>query len=499
LRTPKASHSAAVAVQAPDRLASKPLRQQVYERLREAILGGQFPPGSRLPSSRVLASEMGVSRNTVLAAFEQLYAEGYIEGQHGSGTYIAQALPDEFLLAGSKGMMRPVEGVTGRLSERGQRIARSPRTPLPVLAGRSNQRAFTIGLPDLGAFPHDVWIRLVTRRLRGSSWDLMRYNHPAGYAPLRKAIAARLATLRGVRCSPEQVIVVTGSQQALDFCARMLLDPGDLAWIEDPGYLGARAALIAAGAQLVPVPTDDDGLDVAAGMASTPDARLAVVTPSHQFPLGTTMSLSRRLALIDWASRTGSWVVEDDYDAEFRYVGRPHTALQGIDGRGCVIHVGTFSKALFPGLRLGYLVAPPKLVDAFIAAHLSTDIHAHVMEQAVLTDFIEGGHLDRHLRRMRVRYAERQALLVEGAHRELGGVLEVKSADSGLHLIGWLAPGLDDEMVARKAATQGVDVWPLSLHALRPYPRDALLFGYASLTPSEIHLGVHRLARALDG
>jgi GntR family transcriptional regulator/MocR family aminotransferase len=325
----------------------------------------------------------------------------------------------------------------------------------------------------------------------------MRYSHPAGYLPLRHAIAAHLATARGVRCTAEQVIIVTGSQQALDLCARLLLDPGDRAWIEDPGYLGARAALVAAGAELVPVPVDDEGLDVAAGKASSPDARLAVVTPSHQFPLGVTMSLPRRLALIDWAHSTGSWVVEDDYDAEFRYVGRPLTALQGIDEWGCVIYVGTFSKVLFPGLRLGYLVAPPQLVDPFIAAHLATDMHAHVLEQAVLSDFIRDGQFERHLRRMRVLYAERQALLVAAARRDLEGLVDVNPSDSGLHLIGWLGHGLDDGVVACEAASNGVDVWPLSLHSLHPYPRAALLLGYGGLTPLEIHAGVQRLARAL--
>ncbi|MFN2540435.1 MAG: PLP-dependent aminotransferase family protein [Mycobacteriales bacterium] len=353
-------------------------------------------------------------------------------------------------------------------------------------------------MPDIAAFPTDVWARLWNQRWRAFSSDYMRYSHPAGYAPLRQAIAAHLATTRGVRCSTEQIIIVTGSQQGLDLSARLLLDPGDPVWIEDPGYLGTRAALIAAGAELVPVPVDDEGLDVAAGMAREPAAKLAVVTPSHQFPLGPMMSLARRLALIEWASRTGSWVVEDDYDAEFRYVGRPLTALQGIDGRDCVIYVGTFSKSLFPGLRLGYVVVPPPLVDGFIAAHLSTDIHAHVMEQAVLTDFICNGHFERHLRRMRLLYAERQAVLVEAAQREFGGILDVNSSDCGLHLIGWLTPGMEDAVAAREAAAHGVDVWPLSLHTIDPYPRAALLLGYASLTHQEIHTGIKRLARALE-
>jgi GntR family transcriptional regulator/MocR family aminotransferase len=489
-----------VGVDAPDRSAADPLHRQLYEHLRTAILGGQIPAGSRLPSSRALAMEMGVSRNTVLAAFNQLYAEGYIEGRHGSGTYVTRSLPDELLSARAHRPLKTGES-TGplRLSRRGRRIADTPQTPLPALTGRSTgEQAFTIGLPDLDAFPTELWLRLANHRVRASSWELMRYGHPAGYAPLRHAIAAHLATSRGVRCTAEQIIIVTGSQQALDLSARLLLDPDDPAWIEDPGYLGARSALVASGARLVPVPVDDAGLDVAAGIACEPDARLAVVTPSHQFPLGSTMSLPRRLALIEWAGRNGSWVLEDDYDAEFRYVGRPLTALQGIDTRGCVIYAGTFSKSLFPGLRLGYLVVPPSLVDAFIAAHLSADMHAHVLAQAVLADFIREGQFERHLRRMRVLYGERQAMVVEAAKRELGGVLDISPSESGLHLIGWLAPDLDDRVVARHAGAEGVDVWPLSLHSLRPYPRAALLLGYASLTPRQIDHGMQRLARALD-
>lgn len=495
----RTSQLATTGVRTRGRSAAVPLHRQLYEQLRTAVLGGQLPPGARLPSSRGLAEELRISRNTVLGAFEQLYAEGYVEGRQGSGTYVTRSLPGELLSARTH---EPVAGghtLSRRLSDRGERITNAPRTPLPVLTGRStDERAFTIGLPALDVFPTDLWVRLSDHRSRESSQDHMRYSHPAGYAPLRHAIAARLATSRGVRCTADQVVIVTGSQQALDLSARLLIDPGDSAWIEDPGYLGTRAALVAAGARLVPVPVDDEGLDVAAGMAREPGARLAVVTPSHQFPLGPTMSLARRLALIEWASRTGSWVVEDDYDAEFRYVGRPLTALQGIDGRGCVIYVGTFSKSLFPGLRLGYLVAPPPLVDGFIAAHLATDMHTPVLEQAVLTDFIQDGHFERHLRRMRLLYAERQAVVVEAAKRELGGVMDINPAENGLHLIGWLSPGLDDSLVAREAATQGVDVWPLSLHSLQPYPRAALLLGYASLTPQEIQHGMQRLARALD-
>jgi GntR family transcriptional regulator/MocR family aminotransferase len=277
----------------------------------------------------------------------------------------------------------------------------------------------------------------------------------------------------------------------------MLLDPGDPVWLEDPGYIGARAALIAAGAQVVPVPVDQEGLDVHAGMARAPAARLVFVSPSHQFPLGSTLSLGRRLALIEWASRTGAWVLEDDYDSEFRYIGRPLTALQGIDTEGRVIYVGTFSKVLFPALRLGYMVAPADLVDALIAAHMSTDIHAHILEQAALAEFIQAGHLDRHVRRMRVTYAERQAVLVEAVKQHLAGFLDVEPSGSGLHLVGWLPDGLNDRLVSREAAEYGVDVWPLSLHCIDPAPSSAILLGYAGMTPAEIRAGVETLAMLL--
>jgi GntR family transcriptional regulator/MocR family aminotransferase len=277
----------------------------------------------------------------------------------------------------------------------------------------------------------------------------------------------------------------------------MLLDPGDPVWMEEPGYIGARAALVAAGARIVPVPVDEDGLNVEAGLACEPAARLAFVTPSHQFPLGTTLSLARRLALIEWASRTAAWVLEDDYDSEFRYVGRPLTALQGIDREGRVIYVGTFSKTLFPALRLGYMVVPDELVDAMIGAHMSADIHAHVFEQAALAEFIQAGHLDRHVRRMRILYAERQAVLVDSVRQQLARFLDIEPSESGMHLVGWLRGGLDDRVVSQEAARRRMDIWPLSLHYIQPGSRSALLLGYAGMTPADIRAGVADLAAIL--
>ena len=479
-----------------DTSATVALHRQVYSRIRTLILSGQVAAGSRLPSTRALAASLNVSRNTVLAAFEQLRGEGYLEGRHGSGTYVAPAVPDELLrprVAAScvSGQSRAQR----RLSDRGTLIASTPRTPLPALSpGPGERHTFTIGLPDLDSFPQAQWARHLAQCWRRSASGLMRYNHPAGYRPLREAIAARLATTRGVRCDADQVVIVAGSQQALEFAGRVLLDPGDPVWMEEPGYIGARAALVAAGARIVPVPVDEDGLNVEAGLACEPAARLAFVTPSHQFPLGTTLSLARRLALIEWASRTAAWVLEDDYDSEFRYVGRPLTALQGIDREGRVIYVGTFSKTLFPALRLGYMVVPDDLVDALVGAHMSADIHAHVFEQAALAEFIQAGHLDRHVRRMRILYAERQAVLVDSVRQRLAGFLDIEPSGSGMHLVGWLRGGLDDRVVSREAARRGIDVWPLSLHYIQPGSRSALLLGYAGMTPADIRAGVANLA-----
>ncbi len=469
-----------------------PAYKALSEQLRTSILSGQLTAGSRLPPSRVLAAETGLSRNTVLAALEQLQAEGYIKGRQGSGTYVAHILPEQVLAAagGASMLPSPSASTTAKLSARGERLARARRVPLPSVLGRQPRgTSFLIGLPALDAFPFDTWKKLYSSRFGNSAPQLMRYGDAAGYRPLREAIASYISTARAIHCTAEQVIVVTGSQQALEFCARILLDPGDAAWMEDPGYLGARAALVSASARIIPVPVDQFGLDVAAGIELEPTARLAVVTPSHQFPLGYTMSLERRLGLIQWAANNESWIVEDDYDAEFRYVGKPHAALMAIDAHQRVIYVGTFSKVLFPSMRLGYVIAPPDLVDGFVAAHMSTDMHAHLIDQAVVADFIDQGHFARHLRRMRVVHHERQHMLVQEAER-LSDRLELTPSDGGLHIVGWLANDRDDRAIAKGALRHGVHVWPLSMHYLRPQNSAALLLGYAGTTKEDMRYGV---------
>ena len=497
-----------VAVMVPlDRSSGAALHRQLYEGLREGVLAGRFPAGARLPSTRGLAAELGVSRNTVTSAFTQLLAEGYLEGRVGSGTYVAGALPDEMLRArrGVRGadFSHDEESVASggrRLSRRGELLA-GTRTVTLRDAGRP--RAFRPCVPALEEFPRREWRQISARRWRRPPGGLLGYGDPAGYRPLREAIAGYLGAARAARCSPEQVVVVSGSQQALDLAARVLLDPGDAVWVEDPGYAGARAALVGAGARLVPVPVDGDGLDVSAGTEREAGARLAYVTPSHQYPLGPTMGLGRRLELLRWANRAGAWIVEDDYDGEYRYSGRPLEALQGLDDEGRVVYVGTFSKVLFPALRLGYLVVPPDLVDAFVAARELSDRHSPLIDQAVLADFILEGHFARHVRRMRTLYAARQEALVEAARRYLDGLIDVGPAEAGMHLVGFLPHGSNDREASQKAAACGVEAPPISAYALRGSPyhepahRPGLLLGYAALTEAEILRGVRRLAAAL--
>jgi GntR family transcriptional regulator/MocR family aminotransferase len=478
-----------------DEAAPAPLFRQLYESLRGAALSGRLAAGARLPATRALAADLGVSRNTVLNAYEQLLAEGYLVGRVGSGTFVAPNLPDDLLEARAR-PAEPRPGRTGRpLSRRGAVLASTRRS---VTSRDGPPRAFRPGVPALDAFPHADWARLLRKHVRQELRDLLGGGEPAGYRPLREAVAAHVGAARAVRCDAAQVVIVAGTQQALDLCARVLLDPGDAAWVEDPGYLGARGALLGAGVRVVPVAVDGEGLDVADGVRRCPGARLCYVTPSHQYPLGVALSLPRRLALFEWARRAGAWVIEDDYDSEFRYAGRPLASLQGQDRDGRVIYVGTFSKALFPALRLGYLVAPPDLVDAFTAAKELADSFSPHLTQAVLADFLADGHFARHVRRMRALYAERQEALVRAARRALGGLLELDPSPTGLHTVGWLPRGVDDREASAAAAAAGVEAPPVSAYRLRPSRRGGLLLGYGGITPRQIRDGVRALGPALE-
>jgi GntR family transcriptional regulator / MocR family aminotransferase len=472
-----------------------PIYRQLYTSLRNAILNGQLASGTQLPSTRALALELGVARGTILNAYEQLLAEGYVEGEMGGGTYVARELPDELLKAPSIQAFPLPQDQSGRtLSQRGMAMA---STAYASSYDLSPVRVFRPGLAALDAFPLKIWSQITARHARQRSYDLLNYGDPAGYKPLRQAIAAYLGSVRAVKCDPEQVIIVTGSQQALDLSARVLLDPGDDVLIEDPCYLGAKGALLGAGAHLIPVPVDKEGMHITSEMVRGATARMAYVTPSHQYPLGVTMSLARRLALLEWARRAKAWVLEDDYDSEFRYKGRPLAALQGLDTSGRVIYIGTFSKVLFPALRVGYMVVPPDLVDGFVSARTTIDLHPPTLGQVILTDFLDEGHFGRHIRRMRELYAGRQAALVSAVEQELKGLLVVSSNEAGMYLIGWLLHDQDDQRASEVAAAYGIEAPPLSTFRIEPGNSQGLLLGYTAFSEDEIRMGVQRLAEAL--
>jgi GntR family transcriptional regulator / MocR family aminotransferase len=477
--------------------ARAPLHRQVYARIRTSILDGAFGPGDRLPSTRTLASDLGMSRITVESAFSQLRAEGYLVRRVGAGSYVADVLPDVVAPA-RRSAPRPLARSVPRrtravaLSERGRAISRSALAAEPV-----GVRPFQPCMPALDEFPQATWARLLARRARHGS-DLLAYGEAAGYRPLREAVAGYLNAARGVRCSWDQVVILSGAQQGIDLSARLLLDAGDHVWHEEPGYLGARGAFLTAGAHVVPVPVDDEGLDVEAGIAASPDARLAYVTPSHQFPLGSTMSLARRLALLAWAERSDAWILEDDYDSEFRYVGRPIAATQGLDGSGRVIYIGTFNKVMFPSLRLAYLVAPPELVDGFVAARALGDGHPPVLAQAALTDFIEHGHFGAHVRQMRSLYHERRDVLVDALQARLGASLRLGPVDAGMHLVATHPGIVDDQTLVAAADASGLGVDRLSRHYIGRRAARGLLLGFTGSPPDALRRGVRTLASLLQ-
>src|SRR5262249_2292462 len=434
------------------------LQQQIYGSIRRATLDGIVSPGARLPSSRALAGDLGVSRTTTLLAVQQLQAEGYLTARRGSGTSVAEELPDDLV---PRDGARPVPG--GKhpaLSRRGTAVA-AVREGARRLDGPP--RAFRIGTPGVDLFPAALWSGLARRRLRAVTAAQLDYGDPAGLRILREAIASHVQTARGTRCEADQVLVVAGAQQGFELVCRLLLDPGDRAWMEEPGYPGARSALRAAGARIVPVRVDADGLDVGQGARQAGDARLVYVTPSHQYPLGVPMSLPRRLALLRWARAARAWVIEDDYDSEFRYGARPIPCLHGLDADGRVIYVGSFSKTLFPALRLGFLIVPFDLRERLVAARAAADQHPPTIDQAVLADFLVDGHFARHVRRMRVAYRERLEALRVAADRCCHGVLRVRPVATGLHALADL-DGVDAARVSHEAAKRGVEAAPVSAY-----------------------------------
>lgn len=469
----------------------EPLQLQIYESVRRAILGGVLTPGARLPSSRELADDLGVSRLTAVLAFEQLAAEGYITSRIGAGTFVNRELPDTGANVPVSARMPIAQHP--QLSQRGTRLSQTPRV-VRKIAGPP--RAFRIGTPALDRFPVALWNRLVSRHTRRVTVAQLDYGDAAGLPALREAIAAHVSRARGTSCTADQIIVVAGAQQGLEMIARLLLDPGDVAWVEEPCYPGAWAALNAAGALIESVPVDEQGLAIDPQRGA---ARLIYTTPSHQFPLGVQMSLPRRLALLRWARDARAWVIEDDYDSEFRYGSRPIPCLHGLDSDGRVIYVGSFSKTLFPGLRLAYVIVPPDLHAPMVKARLASDIHPQTFLQGVVADFIGEGHFERHLRRMNTEYRARLQSLEEAMRRYCHGALELRPVTTGLHAVADVLTG-DDATVAREALERGIETMPLSAYYSKRTESSAngLVLGFGSVPPRVVTESVKRLAAAIE-
>ncbi len=476
-----------------DRKSAKPLYSQVYEAFRAAIVGRKLRAGERIPSTRGLCSELRISRIPVLNAYAQLLAEGYFKSRVGSGTFVSSSLP--YQTAPSENQSAGTARVSPMPRPVAHRVSLIPRYERPTWM--SGQSAFSVSQPSVDLFPFHVWSKLVARYCRNLHPSALHYGDPMGLKELREAIGAYLRAARSVRCEWQQVMIVSGSQQALDISARVLLDVGSPVWVEEPGYWLTRHTLTAAGCSLVPVPVDDDGLDVAVGIERCRKARAAYVAPSHQYPLGATMSASRRLQLLGWAQGSGSWIVEDDYDSEFRYDSKPIASLQGLDHSSRVIFIGTFSKVLFPSLRVGYIVIPSDLVEHFVAVRHAMDVSPPHLYQAVLADFIKEGHFSRHIRRMRLAYSERREVLVNCIRKELDSVLQVHGAEAGLHLTVTLPRGYRDRVIAARAARQNLWLWPLSPSYLGATRRQGLILGFGGATAAEIPDAVRRLRAVL--
>ncbi|HEY3757320.1 MAG TPA: PLP-dependent aminotransferase family protein [Opitutaceae bacterium] len=467
------------------------LQQQLTEELRVRIIRGELPPGSRLPSSRELRRSLGVARNTVLSVYEQLAAEGYVGGRRGSGTYVQENLPDLRLrAAGQRGRIGSASPLS--ISPAARRLADAARG---TVAGTVAPLPFRPCVPSAPEFPIGVWESLRRRVLNRNGAHLLDYAEPAGYRPLREAISVHVQDYRGVRCTPDEIIVTAGAQQAFHLIVAALVGPGDPVGMEDPGYAGFRSAALAAQAELIPMPVDRDGMVLPKRRLARPPV-VIYMTPSRQFPLGVTMSLCRRLDWLEFAEKTGAWLIEDDYDSEHRYSGRPLPALQGLKENGRVLYVGTFSKTVFPSLRLGYIVAPARLVPDLVRMRAVLDGHSPSIDQAVLAEFMEGGRYARHLRRTQAIYGERLQVFRSEMESRLGGVVRLEASSSGLSLVGWLPENADSEEWAKRALAGGIEVSPISKYVIRTKCPAGIVFGFAPYPPALIRRSVEKLAKA---
>ncbi|MGN6085115.1 MocR-like pyridoxine biosynthesis transcription factor PdxR [Trinickia sp.] len=481
-----------------ERGTGEPMYRQVLRLVQQAILTGQLAPGTKLPSSRTLADDLDVARNTVLRVYDQLTAEGYVLSTTGSGTYVADTRPDTAAVrprsapAASKPSMTRDALAQQSLSMRGRRlIGRAGVAP-------KQWGAFMPGVPDVAEFPARTWSRLQARLWKEANPELLTYAPGGGYRPLRRALSDYLRVARSVKCSPDQIILTTGIHQSMDLAVRLLTDVGDRAWVEEPCYWGARSVLQSAGLELEPIPVDSEGLNPRELSPAVPP-RLAVVTPSHQYPLGMVMSLARRRTLLEYARQHGVWILEDDYDSEFRYGSHPLASLQGLDEAGHVIYVGSLGKILFPGLRIGYMVAPEHLVDTFRTGAAELYREGQLMHQAVLAEFIMDGYLTSHVRRMRALYGERRQILIDAIHSRFGNTLPVMGDEAGLHLVLGLPEGTNDRTVTAAAFEAGVVVRPLSTYySQESAAQPGLLLGYACVPHERIGPAFDALAKAIE-
>ncbi|KQW65935.1 hypothetical protein ASE17_14065 [Phenylobacterium sp. Root77] len=469
--------------------AGEPVIRQIYDQVRGAIVQSALKPGDRLPSSRDFAQRLGVARASVVAAYDLLLAEGYAVGRPGSGTYVSTDL------SGVAELKPPADAAPRSPSVVPDRVRDLDEVVLPP--PQADQRLFTSGRTLLDARAMDAWSRSTRRALRTLDPVHFGYSDPRGDKALRAAICDYLRAARGVICEPDQVIVTAGAQHAVDIAARVLLKEGDRVWMEDPGYPATRHALAAMGADIFHTPVDRSGVVVAAGVEAAPQARVAFVTPSHQYPLGMTLSMGRRMELLAWARTAGAWIVEDDYASEFRYSGPPLESLQGLDGGERVIYVGTLNKALFPGLRMGYLVAPRPLVTAFVNARQLMDRQPPTLTQAIVLDFMREGHFAAHIRRRRLAYKAQRDALAGALETQLGDLLEVDRPDQGMTLIAYLKGNGSDLEVEAAAARGGVSVRAISRLYRQAQPRQGLMLGFSGFPERMMAPGVARLARAL--
>lgn len=470
------------------------IKDQVYHALREAILSGRLHAGSKVPSGRALAEMMGISRNSVIAGFERLQDEGYLVTRRGAGTFVAENLPDHAI---SGPVVSPAdaagEQVTANISPLAETLL-SQR----VASGASSDALFMVGTGCVDLFPHDVWGRLLGRVWRQSRYALHAHSEPHGYPPLRRAICHYVRATRGLQCDEDQILIVNGTQQAINLTVQTLLQPGDEVWLDDPGYDGARGAFLSQRLTVRPVRADEEGMDVYDGLRRWPDAKLVFTAPSHQFPGGGTLSLARRSALLSWAAKHHVWILEDDYNGEFRYADRPLQALQGLDRHQRVIYAGTFSKMLYPAFRLGFLVVPKALIPAFEVAKYYADTGCGYLEQATLTRFINEGHYARHVRRVRKACYERRQAVTDAINQYLPALLAIVPSDSGIHLLCRMKNGVPAQTVIRAGRQCGMGMQPLARYCRPDAPQEGVLFGFAAYPAEKLTDGIRRLAEVLQ-